>query len=256
MISKSAGCLLVGAMTVGSILVFGQADNRPHFEVASVKPSEANSRVRVSFTPGKALLTHIRLKDIIPLAYGVQPFLISGGPAWLETEHYDIAGELAVRDGAPPERQQALEAVQVLLEERFKLRIHRETKELPLYKLTLAKGGFKPKAGEDLPEGTGGGFENRTASRFVPRKAPISSLVNVLSGRLGCHVEDQTGLQGVYSFVLEWQHDEPGGALPRADASDFALFAALRSQLGLNLERGKGPVEVLVIDSAEKPAAN
>ena len=131
------------------------------------------------------MLTHARLKDLVPMAYGVQPFLVSGGPAWFETDRYDVVGELAFRDGAPPDRKQALEALQVLLEERFKLRIHREPKDLPLYRLTIAKGGFKLKEGDELPEGTAGGFENRTSSRIVLKKAPISTLVNSLSAPLG-----------------------------------------------------------------------
>jgi uncharacterized protein (TIGR03435 family) len=191
------------------------------------------------------------VKDLLPFAYSLQPFLIFGGPDWFGTDHYDIVGELPAREGPPPTRQQTLDALQVLLEDRFKLRIHREARILPLYKPTIAKGGFKPKEGDELPGGTPGGFVHRTESRFASKKRPFSSLVTMLSGNLGCQVEDHTGLQGQYSFVLEWHYDQPD-----SDAFEFALIAALRSQLGLNLESGKGPVSVLVIDSAERPGAN
>jgi uncharacterized protein (TIGR03435 family) len=233
------------------VLALGQAGTRPRLEVASVKPSDPSSRIRMDFSPGKAVVTHARVKDLLPLAYGFQPFLISGGPEWFGTDHYDIVGELAVQSGAPPTRLQTLDALQVFLEDRFKLRIHRESKSLPHYKLTIAKGGFKPKDGDELPEGTAAGLVHQTESRLVRKKAPLSSLVTALAGNLGCQVEDLTGLQGLYSFVLEWQYDEPGG-----DGFEFAMIAALRSQRGLSLERSKGPVTVLVIDSAERPAAS
>ncbi len=212
-----------------------------------MKPSDANSRTRWTFPPGQAMLLHTRMKEAIPLAYGLQPFLVSGGPAWFGTDFFDIVGKLAVQDGAPPPPQkQALEALQVLMEDRFHLRVHWESKQLTLYKLTIAKGGFKLKESDELPENTPSGFERRDSSRLVRKKAPLSSLVTALSAYLGSPVEDHTGLDGVYSFVLEWQHDD----------SDSAMIAALRAQLGLNLELAKGPVQTLVIDSAERPAAN
>jgi uncharacterized protein (TIGR03435 family) len=227
-------------------LLCAQTDTRARFEVAAIKRSDPDSRIRVNFTPGKATLVHCRFKDLIPLVYGVQSFLVSGGPAWFESEYYDVIGELAVEGGAPPDRQKALEALQALFEERCKLRLHRESKTLPLYKLTIAKEGLKLKDGDDLPDGTPMGFEQRTASRLARKKAPLSSLVSALSAHLGMPVEDRTGLKGLYSFAMEWQHERP-------EDSDFAMIAALHSQLGLNLEKTRGPVEVLVIDSAERP---
>jgi len=176
MSSKSAGRLLAAAVTIASALVFAQAGARPHFEVTSVKPSDANSRSRWLFPPGQASLTRIKMRDAVTMAYGAPPFLVSGAPAWFETDFYDIVGEFAFQDGPPPPRQQAVDALQVLLEDRFKLRIHRESKNLPLYKLTIAKGGFKVKEGEDLPEGTAGGSANRTTTRYVRKKIPISNL--------------------------------------------------------------------------------
>jgi uncharacterized protein (TIGR03435 family) len=167
MISKGAGGLLAGIMTIASALAFGQADTRPHFEVASVKPSGADTRSRWTFPPGKASLTHINLKDAITMAYALPPFLVSGEPAWAGTDYYDIVGALAVQEEAPPPRQQLLDALQVLLEERFKLRIRRESRNLPLYKLTIAKGGFKLKEGDELPDGIPGSGSTRTTSRLV-----------------------------------------------------------------------------------------
>lgn len=239
---RLAGLLVLAGMA------FGQADTRPRFEAASVKPAEANSRTRWTFPPGQVVLTHTRMHDLIPLAYGLQPFQISGEPAWFASEFYDIAGKLAVTGGAPPEKSDTLAALQVLLEDQFRLKIRRQSKDLALYKLTLAKEGFKIKEGGELPDDTPAGFEGRTASRIVRKKQPIANLAMSLSAYLQCPVEDQTGLTGLYSYVLEWQHD--------ADGSDYLMFTALHRQLGLHLEKGKGPVETLAIESAERPAAN
>jgi len=203
-------------------VILGQADTRPRFEVASVKQSDSGARGRLSFPPGQAVLLHSRLKDVIPFAYGVQSFLVSGGPGWLGTEFYDIVAKMPVTEGAPPQQEQVLRALQVLLEERFQLKVHWEPKDMTVFKLRVAKEGFKLKEGERLPENTPSGFEKRTASRIVRRDARISSLVTALSAYLGYPVQDETGLTGSYSFGLEWQHEEGG------NNSDFEMIAALR----------------------------
>jgi uncharacterized protein (TIGR03435 family) len=242
--------LVLVCAALAQAVVFGQADTRPRFEVASVKQSDSGARGRLSFPPGQAVLLHSRLKDVIPFAYGVQSLLVSGGPAWLGTEFCDIVGKMPFTEGAPPHQEQVLRALQVLLEERFQLKVHWEPKDMAVFKLRVTKEGFKLKDGEQLPEDTPLGFERRTASRIVRRGVRISSLVTALSAYIGYPVEDETGLTGSYSFVLEWQHEEDG------NNSDFEMIAALRTQIGLNLEKGKGPVRTLVIDSAEKPGAN
>lgn len=241
---RIGACLMAAAATLGA-----QPDNRSRFEVASVKPSVAGARTRWNFPPGEVQLTHSRLQDVVPLAYGLQPFQVSGGPGWFATEFYDVVGKLAFREGAAPPRQEALDALQVLLEDRFKLHVRRESKVMSLYRLTVGPEGSKLRDGAELPDDTPLGFEGRTRSRIVRKKMPLSSLVTALAAYLGSPVEDQTGLPGAYSFVLEWQHDDPS-------ESDPAMIAALRAQLGLNLQSGKGPVGVLVIESAERPAAN
>ncbi len=234
----------------GVLALRGQDEVRPRFDAASVKPSAQNVRTRWDFPPGQVVLIHSRLREVIPLAYELQPFLVSGGPGWFATDFWDIVGKLPVQEGAPaPARPQALQALQVLLEEQFQLKAHRESRTMNLYRLTVAKTGLKLTDGDDLPDGTELGYERRFASRIVRRRVPLANLVTALTAYLGVPVEDRTGLGGVYSFVLAWDHQD-------ASDSDSAMIAAVRSQLGLNLERGKGPVQVLVIDSAERPAGN
>jgi uncharacterized protein (TIGR03435 family) len=250
-----------------SLLIFilvavagAQTDTRARFEVASVKPApESHARGgRNGFPPGKVILSYTRLKNAIPIAYGVQPYLVFGGPEWLQTEGYEIMGELGPSAGTPPPPGKALEALQVLLEERFKLRFHRESRIMPVYSLIAAKGGSKLVEGYELPASFQP-FSDRTIEELVRRKAPMSSLASGLSFMVQTPVQDRTGLTGLYSFVLKWRNEvipptppEPG--IPQTD--EIALIAALRSQLGLDLQKGKGPVEVMVIDSAERPKAN
>ena len=240
-----------------------QTDTRARFEAASVKASVGPEPrvIERPVSPGRVNLPHFRLKNLIPMAYGVQPFLISGGPDWLQTEPYDITGELPSSGGAPPPQSKTMEALQVLLEERFKLRLHRESNIMPLYELTVSKSGFKPEDGADLPESAGGGYASREEIRLVRRKSPISSIVPFISLQLQTPLVDRTGLTGLYSFVLVWRRDpapppEPGSPVPQINPEEAAMIAALRSQLGLELQKGKGPVEVLVIDSAERPSGN
>jgi uncharacterized protein (TIGR03435 family) len=134
----------------------------------------------------------------------------------------------------------------------------------PVYFLTVAKSGFKLKDGDTLPESEGYGFGNGTTTRLVRRNLPLSNLVFSLSGLMGHHILDHTGLTGTYSFVLQWPKDQPAAAAPGApdvpavpltDPS-AAIAEALRGQLGLNLESGKAPVDVVVIERVEKPSAN
>jgi uncharacterized protein (TIGR03435 family) len=238
-----------------------QPDTRARFDVASVKPSpESGGRRSPSgFPPGKVVLMSHRLKTVIPMAYGVQPFLVFGGPEWLQNEPYDIVGELSVNGGVPPPSSKTLEALQVLLEERFKLRFHKESRIMPLYTLAVAKGGTKLVDGDDLPADTKRDSPDRGVERLLRRKAPMSNLATALSFFLQTPVDNRTGLTGLYSFVLGWRNEEvsadpPGPGIPQTDV--LALNSALRAQLGLELQKGKGPVDVMVIDSAERPSAN
>ncbi|HUA61059.1 MAG TPA: TIGR03435 family protein [Verrucomicrobiae bacterium] len=245
------------------ICAHAQTDTRARFETASVKAS-AGAEPRViarPVSPGRVNLPHFRLKNLIPMAYGVQPFLISGGPDWLQTEPYDITGELPSAGGTPPPQSKTMEALQVLLEERFRLRLHRESKIMPLYELRVTKSGFKPEDGADLPESAGGGSASRDEIRVVRRKAPISSIIPFVSLELQTPVVDRTGLTGLYSFAVVWRREpasppEPGSLAPPINAEEAAMIAALRSQLGLELQKGKGPVEMLVIESAQRPSEN
>jgi uncharacterized protein (TIGR03435 family) len=151
------------------------------------------------------------------------------------------------------------------LADRFKLVIRRETKEMPLYHLVVGRNGHKLK--EYTGDDPHGGIRGNRPGEIIGERASLYGLIANLTGMLGRPVLDRTGLTGRYDFKLEWTPDMlPGGKGPdgpgeKVDASapEFSapsLFSALQDQLGLKLEPQKGPVEVFVIVSAEKPAAN
>jgi uncharacterized protein (TIGR03435 family) len=151
--------------------------------------------------------------------------------------------------------------LQSLLAERFKLVVHRETRQQQVYDLVIDKGGTKMKDSNVAPgqqQGLRGG-----RGEITGMAAPVPLLINFLSQQLGRSVIDKTGLTGKYDFALKWTPDPGAAAGPKAgdtappvDVSGPSIFTALQTDLGLKLQSGKGPVEMLVIDSVEKPDAN
>jgi uncharacterized protein (TIGR03435 family) len=175
------------------------------------------------------------------------------------------------------ERQRMLQA---LLAERFKLTVHRESKELPIYALVVAKDGPKlqeAKPGDTYPNGIkgpdgqpGAGMMMMGREGLTAQGIPIANLVRHLSRVLGRKVVDKTGLTGKYDFTLKWTPDQSQSAMLRGpeggqpgtgsaaapEASEPSIFTALQEQLGLKLDSQKGPVEILIIDHVEKPSEN
>ena len=170
--------------------------------------------------------------------------------------------------------------MQMLLADRFKLKVHQETKELAIYALIVAKNGPKlheAKPGDTYPNGlkgpdarSGAGMMFGGREGLTAQGVPIANLVRHLSLQLGRTVIDKTGLAGKYDFTLKWTPDEirssmfkgpesgpPGPASTAfSDSSGPSLFTALEEQLGLKLESQKGPVEIVVIDHVERPSEN
>ena len=214
------------------------------FEVASVKPViplAGPHVVSLNVNHGKLNIEAAELRQIVGLAYAIQRIRVLGGPSWADSDQFDI---VAKADSPDATRDDVRSMLQTLLAERFHMAVHRETKQLPAFALVLGKGGSKLKlASADskagMSEAAGPNGEQRTV--FV--STPVRVLVNLLANSLGSPVADQTGLDGLYDYTLEW---------PDAGSS---LFASV-DQLGLKLEAKKEPVEVLVIDRAEHPSAN
>jgi uncharacterized protein (TIGR03435 family) len=234
------------------------------FDAVSVKPADPNSRhgTVVSVTPGGMLhVVNATLKDLIETAYDVRTFQIEGAPKWADSAKYDIEATPGQRPqgaaGRPPGWTNVRSKVQALLKDRFQLQLHRETRNAPIFSLVIAKGGIKPNglaATQSPPKGINAG---RTSMTGEP--ASMKDLAYKLSRLLQRPVVNHTGLEGNYDFKLEWTPD-PGPPTPDGQPAEISagpsLFSAIQQQLGLRLEAEKGPVEVLVIDHAEKPSDN
>ena len=205
---------------------------------------------------------------------GAEDSRITGGPNWLRFEKYDVDAKIdssvvdelkaLSQDQRTLAQQQMLRA---LLADRCKLAIHRETKDLAIYTLVIAKNGPKlqdAKPGETTSLSLGGNGETRS---ITGQARSIANLVQALSVALGCPVLDKTGLAGKYDFKLEWTPDDsqaqslstgaPNDRLaPPPDSNAPSIFEAIQGQLGLKLVSGKGPVEIFVIDHVDRPSAN
>ena len=280
--------IVVGIFAAALVSVtFGHAQSsRPAFEVASIKRNtSAEGNTRIADQPGgRFIASRTALRRLIQFAYrGNQEFL--GGPDWIDSDRWDIQakaaeGEVPLRTGLPdlsvPDTIALM--VQSLLEDRFKLKVHTETRQLPVYELLVTKGGPKIKLSEDQTPPSGllaaGGAQGTAIPRGAMRMGRSDLEVQAISienfakalGVLyaGRQVIDKTGLQGLYDIKLQWAPDpglpNPAGPGPiasaPADQLGPSLFTALQEQLGLRLESTRGPVQVLVIDHVERPSEN
>jgi uncharacterized protein (TIGR03435 family) len=249
-----------------------------------IKPAATNARgTFIEFAPGGRInLTNMTLKGMIGFAWDVQAFQISGSLSWLDSVRYDVTA----KPDRNPKPGEIPAMVQALLADRFQLAVHRGTQELPIYALVLARkdGKLGPgltvsKEGSCTPFDTSrpqqrpqpGTAPRRTCgnssvnpSRLSAIGIPIVNLVPMLEMVLERTVVDRTGLTGNFDVGMEWIPNETQAMrwpsdLPKPPQSDIAgpsLFAAIQEQLGLKLESAKGPVEVVVIDHAEKPSDN
>ena len=236
------------------------ADANPGFEVATIKPSkpDAQGKVFTLTAGGREIITrNTSLTDLITFAYQIHPRQITGGPAWLETDKYDVTGKPDV-DGSPNTKQYRA-MLQKLLEDRFKLTFHRDKKELTVYTLAVGKTGSKLNKAAGNPAGLPGLFF-RGLGRLAVTNATIPDFTELMQGSvMDRPVVDQTGLPGRWDFTLTWTPDETqfggrgGQAPPQADTAEVPpdLFTAVQQQLGLKMESTKAPVEVLVIDKVE-----
>jgi len=218
------------------------------FDVASIKANQVGGGSRqVSSLPGGEFVTvNASLKLLISRAYGVPEAQVEG-PRWIETDTWDISAK--VDTAIAMERDEFMAPLQALLAERFQLKVRRTTKDGPILSLVVAKGGPK------LTANTGEGSESMSSSSgdgkvsITGTKATMSRLAERIGQRAGRPVIDNTGLKGEYDFYVEWSSDQ-------ADPSGVSPFAAVEDQLGLKLESARGPIETIVVESAQKASAN
>lgn len=240
--------------------------------MATIKPVDSDAqkgRYIVMQGTNRFVGKNYTVKLLIAAAYEVSPKVISGGPPWIESDHYDI---LALTPGeARPTHDQQMAMLRNLLADRFRLAFHREPKEFSIYALEVAKSGPKYGSGAEpgLKESTAPATDPAALISTVypdhiklpARNATMGDFASLLQrALLDRPVVDKTGLTGRYDFDLEWAPDETqfGGEVPvaPADADSPPFFTAIEQQLGLRLEATRGPVEALVVDSVERPSAN
>ena len=272
---------------VCSLLLFAahsQGQVSPAFEVASVKPSQPGAqRGPIGFGGERLVVTAWTLPELMVLVYGQEAplyrFQISGGPDWLDRERFDITATVD-----PSRATLGQDMMKALLAERFKLVVREETKEAPIYVLSMASrdGQLGPKlrrapavlcpepGSAPPPPGTEPvrceyriGYGTLTG-RGVTIKSLSASMANFYGiGRL---VEDRTGLTGGFDMDMEWapltQFRQPGNLDPPPDFAERpvnalpTIFVALKEQLGLVLEPGRGPARAIVIERAERPTTD
>ena len=238
------------------------ANANPTFEVATIKPSKPDAMGKGFRVNGRRFTTlNTSLSDLMTFAYGLHARQITSGPAWMESDKYDLE---AKPDGeGQPNETQWKTMVQKLLADRFKLTFHHDKKELPVYAIVVGKTGSKLTKSDGDPNGLPGLFF-RGLGVLPARNATMADFAGVMqTAVLDRPVVDQTGLTGRFDFMLTWTPDEfQFGGLgakvppPLDNATAPDLFTAMQQQLGLKLESTKAPVDVLVVDHVEKPTDN
>jgi len=244
------GLAFLPAFLLNPVFALAQ-DARPAYDVATIKLDACGGLKSNRASADQLISTNQTLKQLVVLAYSVQPYQVIG-PAWMESVCFDITAKY------PPGTKFSDRwlMLRTLLEDRFKLAAHHETKEMSGYALVVDKGGFKLKP-SDAGEGSTSGGDQGHVWTFNARKIGMLVLAYELADSLGDVVVDQTGLDGVYDFKLRWASDDmssPSGS----DANPApSLFTALKDKLGLRLQRQKVPVDVIVVDHVERvPSEN
>ncbi len=227
------------------------------YDYVTVKPGThmAGGGMRMSSTPNSFSATNISLESLIMSAYDLQmDDLISGLPVWAKSATFDIEAKMAADTFAAYRKlprklqwEQDQHMMQSLLKDRFNLKVHHATRQMPVYTLVIAKDGSK------LTESTTKqGRGSVRDGQIDYRDADLETLAYSLSGAVGRIVLGETGLTGKYDLTLKWTPDEERGS---ADAGP-SIFTAVQEQLGLKLKSTTGPVDTIVVDHIERPSAN
>jgi uncharacterized protein (TIGR03435 family) len=238
----------------------------PSFEVATIKPSKtaAGGMRWIGHIPTGLSVKNISVQSLVREAFGLEDDRILGAPGWVKEDRFDIEAKVAESD-IPVLKNMTVDQRRAmlgpLLEERFNLKFHFESRVLPFYALVIARGGSKMK--EFTPPGNpaANGLRYLGRGHLEARGTSMEFVGQVLAQQLGRTVVDKTGLNGKYDFSLQWEPDDPfpnagnDNGLPQ-DASSPSLITALQEQLGLKLEARKDQISVLVIDHIEAPSPN
>ena len=292
--SRFLGTVGVVALLGGIVGVLeAQTPVTPAFEVASVKPNKSgDGPTMAGMQPGgRVTMINSPLRVLIRNAYQLQDFQIAGAPTWINTERFDVVAKAP--GDLPPPRPGIVGPAQFmmrsLLADRFKLVVHLETRELPIYAIEMARsdGTLGPqlhgsnvdcaaitaargRSGEPPAEPSGAdhlqcGYRasggRASGGEIMAGGVPLALLVSTLSQMVQQIVVDKTGLTGNFDYELKWTPDQVPPQvgtpqLPTIDSQGPSIFTALQEQLGLRFQSQKGPAQVLVIDHVEHPTEN
>ena len=268
-------CLSVAVPVRAQVAAAGAS--APAFDAVSIKPNKAsNDMMMITFGQDNFTGTNITLKMMLRSAYDLttedQIVGLTGG---MDSAHFDVQAKVDAdtaealkklsKDESAAERRTMMQA---MLADRFKLKVHHETRELGMYDLTIAKGGFKLKDADPNdsyangfkgPDGKAhGGMWRIGMGDLTAQGVAISALASMLAQQLHKQVTDKTGLTGKYDIQLKWRPDEMPEESHEATGGETlpSIFTALQEELGLRLESVKGPVDTIVIDHVEMPTEN
>jgi uncharacterized protein (TIGR03435 family) len=280
-----AACALPFAAAHAQLVQLKPGETMPSFEVASVRQNASGSgREQVWHNDNSYRVANLSLSELIRNAWGAHASAqLTGGPESLLSDHFDINTKISDADTKRLSTMQRADSnrqvdlmMQDLLADRFGLKVHTETKELPVFVLTIAKSGMKFHASVPVPSSTPGAppephtsMNVRWSSKSIDLAATnqtIDTLISWLARQTELEsrpVLDKTGLSGTFDYSVQWTPESMSArskagdpAAAADDPSGPSLFTALQDQLGLKLESQKAPVEILVIDHVEPPSAN
>jgi uncharacterized protein (TIGR03435 family) len=284
----------LSAVFLAVVVLFAQSEKKKlAFDVVSIKPNNSGDNRRMIVTPpgGRFNTTNIPLRQLIVFAYGDRVnglplnMEISGLPGWATSDGFDVQAQPEA--GFTPTPQQTQEMMQSMLEDRFKLKLRRETKDVPIFALVVGKDGVKMKLAENqtpfdptgpplggppatappspgpgpmqMPGPIGHGTIMNGLGQLRAGAQPMAMLAGLFTSLAGRKVIDKTGLTGLYDIDLKWTPDQlPNGAPmpPEIDATGPAFSTAIQEQLGLRLVPETGKVDVFVIESVQRPSEN
>jgi len=221
------------------------------FEVATVRINHTDvPGDRESYHAGLLRMSNVTLRQCIRYAYEISEPQIAGGPKWIDEVRFDIVAKS--EQPYPTDDFELLRMLKPLLAERFQLAAHHETRSLPGYALTLAKGGIQAKVSDPSTRFSG----SSTRNTMTVTGCTMATLAIRLSAVLKRPVVDMTEDPRIFDFSLRWTQDEMQSGESAASADGPSLFTALQEQVGVKVESRKVPVDALVVDRAEMPSEN
>ena len=243
------------------------AGSLPEWDVASLKPHLADDHNMSWRMDADGLsLVNLPLELMICSAWNLKPYQLSGLNGWMKSSTFDLTAKVSADDITAYKKLNVAQRgvmLQKLLMERFQLKVHMETKTLPVYDLVVDKNGSKLKPSTAIdppspeeqsanPDKYKKGYTSMGPGMYEGTGVTVKSLASQLANVVGKPVHDATGLAGIYDITLHFRSEET-----TTDNSDApSIFSAVQEQLGLKLLPGKGPVETLIVDGAQKPEPN